>query len=130
VVKDLLADSCFQLRCDSAKNFKCHTPNTASQRIPLNHAAHATMANPLFLNHPFPEDWQQAPAPMDLPTKDSGSQMGSLTSSKRKKVAGKVALLSRESEQGDVEMRSLLSLESEDETGKSALYSMQPENNL
>jgi len=67
---------------------------------------------------------------MDLPTKDSGSQMGSLTSSKRKKVAGKVAPLSHESEQGDVDMCSPLSLESEDETGKSALYSMRPENNL
>jgi len=67
---------------------------------------------------------------MDLPTKDSGSQMGSLTSSKRKKAAGKVAPLSCESEQGDFEMHGLLSLESEDETGKSALYSMQPENNL
>jgi len=67
---------------------------------------------------------------MDLPTKDSGSQMGSLTSSKRKKVTGKVAPLSRESEQGDVEMCGPLSLESEDETGKSALYSMRPENDL
>ena len=67
---------------------------------------------------------------MDLPTKDSGSQMGSLTFSKRKKAAGKVAPLSCELEQGDVEMCAPLSLESEDETGKSALYSMQPENSL
>jgi len=67
---------------------------------------------------------------MDLPTKDSGSQMGSLTSSKRKKVTGKVALLSHKSEQGDIKMHSPLSLESEDETSKSALYSMRPENNL
>jgi len=88
------------------------------------------MANPLSSNCPFPEDQQRAPAPMDLPTKDSGSQMGSLTSSKRKKVTGKVAPLSHESEQGDVDMRSPLSLELEDETGKSALYSMRPENNL
>ena len=82
------------------------------------------MANPPSLHRPLPKDRQLAPAPIELPTEHSSLQMASPATSKRRKVAGKVVSLPRGSEQGD------LSLESEEETGKYALYSIRPENDL
>ena len=81
------------------------------------------MANPPFLHRPLSENVQLAFAPVDLPTEDSDSQMGSLHSSTTKNIAGKVMPLSYELDQGDAGICAL-PLESKDECGKCAVYSI------
>ena len=81
------------------------------------------MANPLSLHCPLSENVQLAFAPVDLPTEYSDLQMGSLHSSTTKNVAGKVIPLSHKPEQGDAGIRAL-PLESKDECGKCAVYSI------
>jgi hypothetical protein len=63
-----------------------------------------------------------ADASIELPTEDSDLRMGTRPPPKRKNDISSL-VPSRESEQSDSEMQGLLSLESEDESGKHALYS-------